>query len=125
MIIAIDFDGTCVKHRFPNVGEEIGARDWLIKWVAHGAQLVLYTMRDRRYLEQAIVWFELHGIQLAGANCNAGKPWSSSPKIYAHLYVDDAALGCPLVTKAGERPWVDWDIVGPEVLKQIKQWNDR
>lgn len=25
MIIAVDFDGTCVTHEFPKVGEEIGA----------------------------------------------------------------------------------------------------
>lgn len=25
MIIGIDFDGTCVKHAFPKIGEEIGA----------------------------------------------------------------------------------------------------
>ena len=24
MTIAVDFDGTCVKHRYPMVGEEIG-----------------------------------------------------------------------------------------------------
>lgn len=25
MIIAVDFDGTCVTHEFPRVGKEIGA----------------------------------------------------------------------------------------------------
>lgn len=25
MIIAVDFDGTCVKHRYPMVGEDVDA----------------------------------------------------------------------------------------------------
>lgn len=34
--------------------------------------------------------------------------WSLSRKVYAHLYIDDAALGCPLIAVAGGRPYVDW-----------------
>lgn len=29
MIIAVDFDGTCVTHEFPYVGKEIGAAEVL------------------------------------------------------------------------------------------------
>ena len=31
MIIAVDFDGTCVTHEFPRVGAEIGAAEVLKK----------------------------------------------------------------------------------------------
>jgi len=115
MLIAIDFDGTCVKHEYPYVGEDIGAAPWLRKWEEAGARLVLYTMRDGNGLDDALGWFSDHDIPLHAANYNKNG-WSASPKIYAELYVDDASFGVPLVQgKADERPWVDWAvIIGPE-----------
>jgi hypothetical protein len=52
-----------------------------------------------------------HGIPLMGVNENPSqKSWTSSPKAYAQLYIDDAALGTPLVypESSSERPYVDW-----------------
>lgn len=111
MIIAIDFDGTCVTHRYPKVGEDIGAVPVLKKLVSDGHKLVLNTMRSDKLLDDAVKWFEDNGIELAGANETPGqKTWTKSPKVYAQLYIDDATLGCP--TKFdGSRPYVDWDEV--------------
>ena len=40
------------------------------------------------------------------------KDWTSSPEPYAHIYIDDAALGVPLKhSYISDRPYVDWDIV--------------
>ena len=40
---------------------------------------------------------EAGGIEFFGVNCNpAQASWTTSPKIYSHVYVDDAAAGCPL-----------------------------
>ena len=47
MIIAVDFDGTCVKHAYPKIGEDIGAIPVLKQLVNDGHQLVLNTMRSR------------------------------------------------------------------------------
>ena len=47
MYIAIDFDGTCVTHEFPNVGKEIGAVPILQKLVERGHKLILHTMRGK------------------------------------------------------------------------------
>ena len=44
--IAIDFDGTCVTHEYPNVGRDIGAAPVLRKLVENGHKLILWTMRD-------------------------------------------------------------------------------
>jgi len=47
MIIAIDFDGTIVDHRYPDVGEPCpGSFEWMRKFQAAGAKLILWTMRD-------------------------------------------------------------------------------
>ena len=115
MVIAIDFDGTCVKHSYPKVGEEIGAVPVLKRLVEEGHKLILYTMRSdiNGGLIDAVEWFERHEIELYAVQQNPSqKNWTSSPKCYAELYIDDAALGCPLITPYGEngkeRPFVDW-----------------
>lgn len=118
MIIAVDFDGTCVTHAFPKVGKDIGAVPVLKALSECGHKLILCTMRDARSLQNtlqdAVDWFENNGIPLYGVNYNPQqKSWTLSPKIYANLYIDDAALGIPLKydeTLSG-RPFVDWEKV--------------
>ena len=46
MIIAVDFDGTCVTHDFPKVGKNIGAEIVLKKFTDKGHKIILYTMRS-------------------------------------------------------------------------------
>lgn len=118
-IIAVDFDGTCVTHEYPSVGRDIGAAPVLKALSEAGCKLILWTMRSRGRgdgtdpLQDAIDWFEANGIPLFGVNENPQqKIWTSSPKAYAKLYIDDAALGTPLIPgKEGERPYVDWNAV--------------
>ena len=118
MIIAVDFDGTCVTHEYPNVGKNIGAEIVLKALTDEGHDLILYTMRDHPAdnsvqdpLQEAIDWFSQNDIPLFGVNENpTQKSWTTSPKPYAHLYIDDAALGVPIV-KLGKRPFVDWHVV--------------
>jgi hypothetical protein len=119
--IALDFDGTCVRHDYPRIGGSIGAREWLLKWTAAGAQLILWTMRDGAELGDAKAWFAARGIELAGVQFNPGQSrWTSSPKAYAKLYLDDHGYGVPLIHPGdGSRPFVNWDVVGPEVLAML------
>ena len=112
MIIAIDFDGTCVKHAYPRIGEDIGAIPVLKQLVKDGHQLVLNTMRSGELLGEAVKWFNDNGIKLSGANHTPGQAtWTTSPKVYAQLYIDDAALGCPTIMDDNDRVYVDWRIV--------------
>lgn len=112
MIIAIDFDGTCVTHDYPQIGQEIGAVA-VLKELSYNHHLILFTMRSDQYLQDAVDWFTKHGIQLYGINTNpTQKEWTNSPKAYANLYIDDAALGIPLIYPeifTGIRPYVDWE----------------
>lgn len=98
MIIAVDFDGTCVKHRYPMVGEDVdGAVSVLKELVRKGHKIILYTMRRGDTLDDAISWFIDNDIELWGINRNPEQyGWFSSPKVFANLYIDDAALGIPL-----------------------------
>lgn len=134
MDICIDFDGTCVTHRFPEIGNDIGAVPVLKKLVAAGHNLILFTMRSDietvtskeedickepgDYLTQAINWFKDNNIPLYGINSNPTQTkWTASPKAYGHLYIDDAALGIPLKRTAGERNYVDWETVENVLIK--------
>ena len=114
MYIAIDFDGTCVTHDYPRIGKDIGAIEVLKRLIKSGHKLILNTMRSGKELQDAIDWFKENGIELYGANENPSqKSWTNSPKVYAHMYIDDAALGCPLKMdlNLSNRPFVDWDVV--------------
>ena len=111
MYIAVDFDGTCVTHEYPEVGKDIGAIPILKKLVEDGHKLILYTMRSKDELVHAINWFKENNINLYAINNNpTQKFWTQSPKIYAHLYIDDAAVGCPLINdpEISDKPFVDW-----------------
>ena len=133
MIIALDFDGTCVTHEYPKIGKDIGAVPVLKSWVERGHKLILWTMRSGRgwsgddhkswskELVDAINWFGKNDIPLYGINENPEQSWSSSPKAYAHLYIDDAALGCPIkIDKTiSDRPFVSWPMVD-EMVKKIE-----
>ncbi len=98
MVIAVDFDGTCVNHEYPEVGRDIGAIPVLKSLVNAGHSLILYTMRSNKSLEEAVAWFIDNEIPLYGINKYPMQhTWTNSPKCYAELYIDDAALGIPLL----------------------------
>jgi hypothetical protein len=112
MIIGIDFDGTCVTHEYPNIGKDIGAIPVLKKIIKKGHKIILFTVRCMRgegTLVDAINWFRENDIPLYGVNFNPSQgSWTSSPKPYCHIYIDDSALGCPLVYPSTGRPYVNW-----------------
>jgi hypothetical protein len=115
MVIAVDFDGTCVTHDYPNVGKDIGAVPILKNLVRDGHQLILWTMRSGIQLEDAVRWFSLNEIPLYGIQTNpTQKSWTDSPKAYANIYIDDAALGAPLIhdENISPREFIDWKAVG-------------
>jgi hypothetical protein len=130
MIIAIDFDGTIVDHVFPDIGKPVpGAFEWMKQFQEAGAKLILFTMRSDgevygNVLTQAVEFCRSNGIEFFGINKNPEQnSWTDSPKAYAHIYIDDAAFGCPLKEnpRMSGRSYVDWDIVGKEVLKIIQK----
>ena len=111
MYIAIDFDGTCVTHDYPRIGKDIHAIPVLNKLVSNGHKLILNTMRSGKELDDAVNWFKENNIELFGINENpTQKTWTNSPKVYAHMYIDDAAFGCPLlnIPEISDRPFVNW-----------------
>lgn len=129
MEINLDFDGTCVTHEFPKVGKDIGAVPVLKELVANGHNIILFTMRSDvtepyskspeivtesgNYLTDAVNWFKENDIPLYGIQTNPTQhTWTTSPKSYAQIMIDDSAVGCPLSYDVkgvfSTRPFVDW-----------------
>lgn len=122
--IAVDFDGTCVEHHFPDVGPDVpGAVEILRELSAAGAKLILWTMRSQGGLNDARVWFGRHNISLSGLNHNPGQHrWTNSPKAYAKIYIDDAALGCPLIPGRTARKEVEDGTITDGVIRPMVDW---
>ncbi len=125
LIIAVDFDGTIVEHRFPDIGKPVpGALETMKECIDLGARIVLWTMRSdterEPYLTHAVEYLVANGIRLFGVNQNPETDWTTSPKAYAHIYVDDSALGCPLIPSTTGRPMVDWSKVHPVLIAKIR-----
>jgi hypothetical protein len=116
MFICVDFDGTIVDHQYPEIGQPVPhAIESLKKLSDQGARLILFTMRSdekkkRALLTEAVDYLKKNGIELFAVNENpTQKSWTKSPKAYGHFYIDDAAVGCPLIHPKGfAKPCVDW-----------------
>lgn len=134
-IIAVDFDDTVVIHkrtsRYPEVGITIPKAVEVLKaLVAHQHRLILWTVRDQEKdgIDLATNWYIENRIPLYGVlkrpkeesvEDSKGMRNSTSPKVRANLYIDDAALGCPLIPGTEEfRPYVDWH-AAERMLKEI------
>ena len=83
--------------------------------------MILLTMRDGGELQAALAWAALEGVEFWAVNKNpTQRSRTSSPKVYAHRYIDDAALGVPLVYPETGRPYVDWGIMGPALIEAVE-----
>lgn len=110
-IVCVDFDGTCVIHKYPKIGEDVpNAVNVLKKLNENQVKIILWTIRSEKFLQDAVNWFIARSIEIWAVNKNPSQRfWSKSPKAYAPVYIDDAALGCPLkLSTDGNLPFADW-----------------
>lgn len=113
MTICVDFDGTIVKHCYPDIGEPIPGAVETLKWLAErGVKLILYTMRshpsdptERDTLQEAMDWCKEQGIQFWAVNWNPGQSrWTNSKKVHCDWCIDDRNIGTPM--NNGVLDWV-------------------
>ena len=99
MIIAIDFDGTIVEHKYPAIGAELPfAIDTLIKLKEEGHRLILWTVREGKLLDEAVTFCRERGLEFYAINRDypeeeKGRNNHFSRKLKADLWIDDRNLG--------------------------------
>lgn len=98
MIIAIDFDGTISRGKYPAIdGLQPYAVDTVNALYDAGHYIIINTCRSGEQLLAAINWMLQQGIKFHRVNDNHPETpityGSNSRKIYAHVYIDDKNLG--------------------------------
>ena len=99
MIIAVDFDGTIVEHRYPSIGKERPfAIDTLRKLAAEGHRLILWTVREGQYLDEAVEFCRNRGLEFYAVNRDYPEEVQEhnnhfTRKLKADLWIDDRNLG--------------------------------
>lgn len=96
-IVAIDFDGTLVEDKFPEIGKP---NEFMFKTVkalqANGVRVVLWTCRDGKNLIDAIAFCHNKGIIFDAINTNIPEVielyQNDTRKVFADLYIDDKAI---------------------------------
>ena len=69
MTIAVDFDGTIVEHKYPEIGEEIPfATDTLKMLTQAHHKLILWSVREGQLLEDAVNWCRARGVEFYAVN---------------------------------------------------------
>ena len=69
MIIAVDFDGTIVEHKYPAIGRELPfAIETLRKLQSDRHKLILWTVREGVLLEEALAFCRERGLEFYAVN---------------------------------------------------------
>jgi len=99
MTIAVDFDGTIVEHRYPQIGEEIPfAIETLKMLIKDRHRLILWSVREDELLEEAVEWCRQRGVEFYAVNRDYPEEEKEknnhfSRKLKADLFIDDRNVG--------------------------------
>ena len=99
MTSAIDFDGTIVDDRYPDIGREKPfATEVLKKLIEERHRLVLWTVREGKLLDQAVEFCRERGVEFYAVNRDYPEEERAynrhfSRKLKVDLFIDDRNLG--------------------------------
>ena len=101
--IAIDFDGTIVEHKYPEIGKEILFAFETIKALQKQKhQLILWTYSSGKELDDAVDYCRQNGVEFYAVNASYPEEEFdedfASRKIDADIFIDDRNIG-------GMLPW--------------------
>jgi hydroxymethylpyrimidine pyrophosphatase-like HAD family hydrolase len=123
MKIAVDFDGTIVENKYPDIGKpKLFAFETLLELQKKGHQLILWTYRSGEKLDEAILFCQEQGLEFYAVNKNYPEEQydnTISRKIDADIYIDDKNLG-------GFPGWSEtWAMLNPEVYGKPGEFKKR
>lgn len=124
LTIAVDFDGTLVENRYPEIGKPIlFAFETIKKLQQEGHQIILWTYRSGIKLQEAVEFCEKKGIKFYAVNKSYPEEefdGHMSRKILADIFIDDRNIN-------GLPPWgemyhtlIATDPVGTNLPKKKK-----
>ncbi|MBQ9285559.1 MAG: hypothetical protein IJ209_04660 [Bacteroidaceae bacterium] len=99
MTIAVDFDGTIVRHRYPEIGEEIPfAISTLKMLIEERHRLILWTVREGKLLDEALAWCRERGIEFYAVNRDfpeedVTRNENFTRKLKVDMWIDDRNVG--------------------------------
>lgn len=99
MTIAVDFDGTIVRHRYPAIGEEIPFAVQTLKMLTEERhQLILWTVREGELLDAAVEWCRERGLEFYAINRDfpeedVTRNESFTRKLKVDMWIDDRNVG--------------------------------
>ncbi len=119
MVIAVDFDGTIVEDKYPDIGKEKRFAFLTLKTLQkEGHRLILWTYRSGRELDEAVAFCRKNGIEFYAVNRSYPEEEFDGPrmsrKIHADIFIDDRNLG-------GFIEWGKvWQMINNEPLNEEK-----
>lgn len=99
MVIAVDFDGTIVEHKYPAIGSEIPfATETLKMLIKEHHKLILWSVREGKLLDEAVEWCRKHGVEFYAVNKDYPEETLQnnnhfSRKLKADYFIDDRNIG--------------------------------
>lgn len=96
--IAVDFDGTIVESRYPDIGKpKLFVFETLKKLQQDGYLLILWTYRYGKELDEAVEFCRANGIEFYAVNKSYPEEVldlkKMSRKINADIFIDDRNVG--------------------------------
>jgi hypothetical protein len=102
-ILAVDFDGTLFEGSYPEKGEpKLDIIEKVKEFKKYGSEIILWTCREAKPLEEAIERCKEHGLEFDAINENTPSELAymkekydnegeifATRKIYADFYLDD------------------------------------
>jgi hydroxymethylpyrimidine pyrophosphatase-like HAD family hydrolase len=96
-IIAVDFDGTIVEHRYPAIGKEMLFAFATLKALQQkGHKLILWTIRTGELLQEAVDYCRENGVEFYAVNKNYPEEQlddNTSRKLNVDIFIDDRNVG--------------------------------
>ena len=120
MVIAVDFDGTIVEHRYPAIGEERPfAVETLKMLIRDHHKLILWSVREGELLDEAVEWCRERGVEFYAVNRDYPEEdprhnQHFSRKLKADYFIDDRNIG----------GLPDWGTIY-EMISHHKTWQDK
>ena len=99
MIIAVDFDGTIVEHKYPEIGQEVPfAIDTLKMLIKDQHRLILWSVREGALLDEAVEWCRARGVEFYAVNKDYPEEEKEknnhfSRKLKADFFIDERNVG--------------------------------